>query len=228
MKKIRKAESRSQNKKIQFDFVSIFPEIFKPYFEVGVLGRAIKKKIFAVKAHNLRKWTQDKHRSVDDRPYGGGPGMVMMVEPFDRAVRAIKKKKSRSRVILLSPRGKIFKQKDVKRLKKYDQLIFLCGRYEGVDERVAKTIADESISIGEYILTGGELAAMVICDAVARHISGVLGKDASLDTESYSDKDYIEYPQYTRPEEYKGKKVPKILLGGNHQKIEKWRKEQSK
>lgn len=228
MKNSRKTRFRSQKKKIQFDIVTIFPRVVKPYFEESILGRAVEKGLIKFKAHDLRQWSRDKHRHVDDRPYGGGPGMVMMVEPFDRAVKSIKKKGKKTRVILMSPRGKIFKQKDVKRLKKYDQLIFLCGRYEGVDERVAKTVADESLSIGEYILTGGELGAMVICDAVGRHIPGVLGKDASLETETYGRPGYIEYPQYTRPEEYGGKKVPKVLLGGNHAEIKSWREKQSR
>lgn len=217
-----------KKKTIQFDIISIFPDMVTPYFKESILGKAIKNKLIKFKAHDLRRWSKDKHRHVDDRPYGGGPGMIMMVEPFDMAVRAVKKKGKKSRVILLSPRGKVFQQKDVARLKLYDQLVFLCGRYEGVDERVAKTVADESLSIGEYILTGGELGAMVIADAVARHIPGVLGKESSLETESYTKKGYIEYPQYTRPEGYKGKKVPKILLGGNHAEIEAWRKKNSK
>ncbi len=217
-----------KKKTIQFDIVTIFPDMVKPYFKESILGKAIRKKLIKFKAHDLRKWSKDKHRHVDDRPYGGGPGMVMMVEPFDRAVKTIKKRNKKSRVILLSPRGKIFTQKDVPRLKRYDQLIFLCGRYEGVDERVSQIVADESLSIGKYILTGGELGAMVICDSVARHIPGVLGKESSLETESYSKNGYIEYPQYTRPEKYKIKKVPDVLLGGNHAEIEKWRKKHSK
>jgi len=217
-----------KKKTIQFDFISIFPEVFKPYFDVGVLGKAIKKKLIAIKAHDLRKWSQDKHKSVDDQPYGGGAGMVMMVEPFDRAVRAVKKKGGKSRVILLSPRGKIFSQKDVARLKKYDQLIFLCGRYSSVDERVAAMVADEELSIGEYIITGGELGAMIIADAVGRHIPGAIGSEVSLKGETYTKKGHKEYPQYTRPEKYKSKTVPKVLLGGNHAEIEAWRKKHSK
>jgi len=199
-----------------------------PYFEVGVIGKAIKKKLITIKAHNLRKWTRDKHKSVDDQPYGGGAGMVMMVEPFDRAVKAIKKRGKKSRVILLSPRGKIFCQKDVPRLKRYDQLIFLCGRYSSVDERISQLVADEELSVGEYIITGGELGAMIIADAVGRHIPGVVGSEVSLKGETYTKKGHKEHPQYTRPEKYKGKAVPKILLGGNHAEIEKWRKKHSK
>jgi len=217
-----------KKKTIQFDFISIFPEVFKPYFEVGVLGKAIKKKLITIKAHNLRKWTRDKHKSVDDQPYGGGAGMVMMVEPFDKAARAVKKRGKKTRVILLSPRGKIFSQKDVPRLKRYDQLIFLCGRYSSVDERVSQLVADEELSVGEYILTGGELGAMIIADAVGRHIPGVVGSEVSLKGETYTKKGHKEYPQYTRPEAYKAKKVPKVLLGGNHAEIEEWRKKHSK
>jgi tRNA (guanine37-N1)-methyltransferase len=215
-------------KSIQFDIISIFPEMFDSYFNSSILGKAKKKKLIKIKIHNLRKWTRDKHKTVDDRPYGGGPGMVMMVEPFDKAARAVRVKNKKSRVILLSARGKTFTQKDVTRLKKYNQLIFLCGRYEGVDERVAKYVADESISIGDYVLTGGELGAMVIVDAISRYIPGVLGKEISLAQESHAKPGYLEYPQYTRPENYKGFKVPKVLLGGNHAEIEKWRKKMSK
>ena len=154
--------------------------------------------------------------------------MVMMVEPFDRAVRAVKTRNKKTRVILLSARGKKFMQKDVNRLKKYNQIVLLCGRYEGVDERVAKKIAHESLSIGDYVLTGGELGAMVIVDAISRHIPGVLGKEASLAQESHAKPGYLEYPQYSRPEDYKGWKVPKVLLSGNHADIEKWRKKTSK
>ncbi|MDD4995184.1 MAG: tRNA (guanosine(37)-N1)-methyltransferase TrmD [Patescibacteria group bacterium] len=212
-----------KKKTIQFDFISIFPEVFEPYFEVGVLGKAVKNKLITIKVHNLRKWTSDRHRSVDDQPYGGGAGMVMMVEPFDRAVKAVKKRGKKTRVILLSPRGNIFSQKDVPRLINYDQLIFLCGRYSSVDERVSELVADEELSVGEYIITGGELAAMIIADAVGRHIPGTIGCEISLEGETYSKKGYKEFPQYTRPENYKGKKVPKILLSGDHAKIKKWR-----
>ena len=215
-------------KAMQFDIISIFPEVFDGYFNTSILGRAKKKKLIKIKTHNLRKWAKDKRRTVDDKPYGGGPGMVMMVEPFDKAVKAAKAKNKKTRVILLSARGKTFTQRDVARLKKYDQLVLLCGRYEGVDERVAQKVADEQISIGDYVLTGGELGAMVIVDAVCRHITGVLGKEISLAQESHNKPGYLEYPQYTRPENYKSQKVPKVLLGGNHAQIEKWRKSKSK
>ncbi|MBU0649407.1 tRNA (guanosine(37)-N1)-methyltransferase TrmD [Patescibacteria group bacterium] len=215
-------------KSIQFDIISIFPEMFDCYFNSSILSRAQKKKLIKIKTHNLRKWTRDKHKKVDDKPYGGGPGMVMMVEPFDRAVRAVKTKNKNTRVILLSARGKKFTQKHVNRLKKYNQVILLCGRYEGVDERVAKKIADEEMSIGDYVLTGGELGAMVIIDAISRHIPGVLGKQTSLAEESHTKPGYLEYPQYSRPETYKSWKVPKILLSGNHAEIKKWREKTSK
>lgn len=214
-------------KTIKFDIISIFPQMFDCYFNSSILGKAQKKKILKIKVHDLRKWSRDKHRTVDDKPYGGGPGMVMVVEPFDRAARAVRNKNKKTRVILLSARGKKFTQKDVARLMKYNQLILLCGRYEGVDERVARHVADESLSIGDYVLTGGELGAMVIVDAVSRHIPGVLGKEISLAEETHARPGYVEYPQYTRPENYKGHKVPKVLLSGNHEEIKKWRHSKS-
>ena len=183
----------------------------------------------------MRSFSKDKHEKVDDTPYGGGPGMVMTMQPIDSAVRKIKKRLKKTRVILTSASGKVFTQKDAKRLSKYNQVIFICGRYEGIDARVENEIADESFSIGNYVLTGGELPAMVMTDAIARHVPGVLGSAESLDEESHSKEGELEYPQYTKPEIYEYKKglrkknlaVPKVLLSGNHAKIAKWRKEQS-
>lgn len=210
---------------MKFDILTIFPQMFDSYMNESILKRAQENKLIAIKAHDLRKFTTDKHRKVDDRPFGGGAGMVMMVQPIDAAVKKIKKGK-KTRVILFSTRGKQFTNVEAKRLAKYNQLIFICGRYEGVDERVADYIADEEISIGDYVLTGGELPAMVVIDSVSRQIPGVLGKFASLEEQQGS------YPTYTRPVEYllkaKGKtkkaKVPPVLLSGNHAKIEEWRK----
>ena len=225
-----------------FDVITIFPEMITGYASQSILGRAQTKGVISVTAHDLRDWTTDRHRSVDDSPYGGGPGMVMKVEPFERAVRALKAKKAggakKIRVILTSASGKTFTQKDAKRLAKYDQLIFLCGRYEGIDARVEEHIADESFSIGEYVLTGGELPALVMIDAIARHVPGVLGKKESLAEESHTEAGVLEYPQYTKPETYSpparggarggGRrevwKVPPVLLSGNHKLIEEWRK----
>lgn len=223
-----------------FDILTIFPNTITPYTDASILGRAQKKKLIKIRTHDLRSFSKDKHSKVDDTPYGGGPGMVMTVQPIDSAVRKVKKRLKKTRVILTSASGKTFTQKDAKRLSKYDQVIFICGRYEGIDARVEKEIADESLSIGEYVLTGGELPAMVMTDAIARHIPGVLGSQESLEEESHSTEGELEYPQYTKPEvyEYKGTRgqglgtskklrVPKVLLSGNHAKIKKWRKEQS-
>jgi len=225
---------------MRFDIVTIFPELFKGFLTESLLARAQKKKLLSIKAHDLRKWTTDKHKTVDDRPYGGGAGMVLKVEPLYRAVSTLKSKvksqKSKVRTILLSAKGKTFTQKDARRLAKYDQLIMICGRYEGVDERVAKHVADEEISIGNFVLFGGEVPAMVVIEAVSRLISGVVAKSESVKNESFSDKESKtkEYPQYTRPEIFRVKskvksqkskvlKVPKVLLSGDHKKIAAWR-----
>lgn len=207
-------------KTLRIDLITIFPEMVEPYLSGSILGRGQKAKLLDLRAHNLRKWTHDRHNTVDDKPFGGGPGMVMKVEPFDKALKSLKLGK-KSRVILTSARGKTFTQADAKRLSKYDRLVFLCGRYEGVDERVAEHLADEEFSIGPYVLTGGELAALVMTDAVARHIPGVLGKGESLEEVHGS------FPQYTRPEVYKKWKVPAVLLSGDHKKIEEWRRHHS-
>lgn len=223
---------------MKFDIITIFPDIFKSYFSESIIKRAREKKIIQINVHNLRDHASDKHKSVDDRPYGGGAGMVFMVEPILKAVVALKKKlskKSKTRVILLSAKGKKFDQKMAKKFSKIDNLILISGRYEGVDERVAKHIADEEISIGDYVLTGGELPAMVIVDAVARLVPGVISDD-SLKEESFSfgkkqarNKPEIihEYPHYTRPEKIiidgKERRVPKVLLSGDHKKIKEWR-----
>lgn len=229
---------------IQFDIITIFPDAFKCYFSQSILGAAQKKGLVKIKIHNLRNYAFDKHKTVDDRPYGGGPGMILKVEPILRAVNQIIKKNptikdNQRRIILLSAKGKEFTQFKARRLSKLKQIILICGHYEGVDERVAKYIADEEISIGKYILTGGELPAMVIVDAVSRLTPGVI-KDDSLKEETFSKSlDFKEYPQYTRPEIIEPQKllkspvqrflkkhawrVPKVLLSGHHQKIKQWR-----
>lgn len=219
-----------------FDLITIFPEAVEPYAQASILGRAQKSKKIKITAHQLRDFASDKHKTVDDTPYGGGPGMVMKIEPIDKAVRKIKKRTKKTRVIMTAASGKTFTQKDAKRLAKYDQVIFICGRYEGIDHRVEKEIADESLSIGDYVLTGGELPSLVMTDAIARHIPGVLGKKASLAEESHTQEGVLEYPQYTKPDVYEMRKglrkkklaVPKVLLSGDHAKIEQWRKEQQK
>ena len=210
-----------------FDIVTIFPDIVESYFKEGLLSRAKGEGYLQVYTHDLRKFsTDEKHHKVDDRPFGGGPGMVVMVEPIEKAIENIKTnapeiKTRNQRVILLSAKGKKFDQKEAKRLSKYKQLIFICGRYEGVDERVADYIADEEISIGDYILNGGEVGALVVIEAVSRYIAHVLHNEESIGSRPY--------PVYTRPEIFEtkeGKKwrVPKVLLSGNHKKIDEWRR----
>ncbi|MBU0625197.1 tRNA (guanosine(37)-N1)-methyltransferase TrmD [Patescibacteria group bacterium] len=233
-----------QKHKIRFDIISIFPKMFEGYFSDSIIARAQKKRLIDIRLHDLRRWTNDRHRTVDDKPFGGGPGMIMMIEPFYRAVRSLrllrnkktsdlKQKKSTNRVILMSAKGKRFTHKDAVRLAKYNRIVLLCGRYEGVDERVARKICDEEISIGDYVLTGGELAAMVVVDAVARHLPGVLGKSESLTQESHTEEGKTEYPQYTRPANFSptdGKhwRTPSVLLSGDHKKIKAWRDQQTK
>lgn len=220
---------------MHFDIITIFPQIFSSYFSESILARAQKKDLIEIKIHNLRDFTSDKHQTVDDTPYGGGAGMVMKVEPIYKCLKNIKEnppaggKKQKTRIILFSAKGKKYTQNDAKRLSKYDNLIFICGRYEGVDERVNKYLVDEEISIGEYVLTGGEIPAMILVDSISRLIPGVLGNPKSLEEESFNSLgDNLEYPQYTKPEVFCDWKVPKILLSGNHKKIEEWRKEKSK
>jgi tRNA (guanine37-N1)-methyltransferase len=210
---------------MKFDIITIFTKIFDSYFGEGILARARKNNLIRIITHDLRQWTIDNHKSVDDKPYGGGPGMVMMIEPIYKAVKKIKPQNSKlkTRVILFSAKGKLFTQADARRLAKYDQIVMICGRYEGVDERVAEHIVDEELSVGNFVLTGGEIPAMILVDAVSRLVPGVLGKKESLDEESFGEKNYLEYAQYTRPEKFRKWQVPKVLLSGNHQKIKEWR-----
>jgi len=210
---------------MQFDIITIFPDIFDSYLKESLLKKALDKKLLKVKIHNLRDYSSDKRKRVDDRPYGGGLGMVMMIEPVARALKKIKKKNSR--IILFTPRGKIFNQKKANQLKKYNQIILICGRYEGIDERVKK-LADEEISIGEYDLMGGELPALVVIETMARLIPGVIGKKELLKERVTKNGGFIEYPQYTRPEVFNNWKVPKVLLSGNHKKIQEWRDKRKK
>lgn len=218
---------------MRFDILTIFPAMFEGYFSESVIKRAREKKLLDIRAHDLRAWAADKHKKVDDKPYGGGPGMVMKVEPFFRALQSLAARPSplaarMTRVVLMSAKGKRFTHADATRLAKYKRVILLCGRYEGVDERVAANLADEELSIGDYVLTGGELPAMVVIDAVSRHVPGVLGDAASLAEESHSEEGVTEYPQYTRPDVFVPKrgsawKVPPVLLSGDHAKIAEWR-----
>ncbi len=219
-----------------FDIITIFPEIFSSFLNESLIARAQKKRLIKIKAHNLRKWTSDIHQTVDDRPYGGGMGMVFKVEPIYKAVQFLKnqkQKKKKTKIILFTPRGKKFNQKIAYQFSKLDQLIMICGRYEGVDERVAKHIVDLELSIGDYDLMGGELPAMIVTETTCRLISGVLGKPQLLKERITKEKGFIEYPQYTRPEVFEPKKnkklrVPKVLISGNHKKIEEWRKKYGK
>jgi len=226
-----------KKKKLQVDVITIFPEMITGYASQSILGKAQEAGLLNVEAHNLRKFTDDKHGRVDDKPFGGGPGMVLQIEPVYGALKALElvsgqgsvnSERKKTRVILTSAKGKMFTQEDAKRLSEYDRLVFICGRYEGVDNRVAENLVDEELAIGPYVLTGGELASLVMTDAVARLRPGVLGDEESLSEESWSDGDNREYPQYTRPEEFMGWEVPDVLLSGNHKKIAEWRDENSR
>ncbi len=212
---------------LKFDIITIFPEIFNSYFSESLINRGQRKKLIKVNIHNLRDWTSGKHKTVDDKPFGGGLGMVMKIEPIFKAVKDLKKKK-KTKVVLFTPRGKKFNQKMAYQFSKLDQIILICGRYEGVDERVAKNIADIELSIGDYDLMGGELPAMIVVESVSRLIPGVLGKKELLKERITKEKGFIEYAQYTRPEIFNKWRVPKVLISGNHKKIEEWRKKHSK
>ena len=229
-------------KPLSIDVLTIFPEFITAYTNGAMLGRAQKAGLLRVEAHQLRQWAYDRHQKVDDRPFGGGAGMLMKVAPFYEALRSLgiltkkgvrSKASAKTRVILLSPRGARFTQNEARRLSTYDRLVFLCGRYEGVDERVTEHLIDEELSIGDFVLTGGELGALVAIDAVARLRPGVLGDDASSVDESHAEEGVLEYPHYTRPEVFSPAKgvewrVPEVLLGGNHAVIEAWRRAQKR
>ena len=213
-----------------FRVLTIFPEFFQGPFEHGIVKRARESGAIEIKIHNLRDWTSDRHKTVDDRPFGGGEGMVLKPEPLFAAVESIWPERAEGqKVVLLSAQGRLFNQPMAERLSTAEELLFVCGRYEGVDERVAEHLADEEISIGDYVLSGGELAAAVIIDAVARLLPGVLGNESSAVFESFSGGGHapgiLDCPQYTRPAEFRGWKVPEVLLGGNHAQIRAWRKQ---
>ena len=255
---------------MKFDIITIFPEALKNYFSSSIIGRAVKKGLIKINLCDLRDYASNKRRTVDDKPFGGGPGMILKIEPITEAISSIlrnskfrisdskqiskslryaegfgKASKFQTRIILLSAKGKLFTQREAQRLAKYKQIVLICGHYEGIDERAAKYLADEELSIGEYVLSGGELPAAVVVDAISRLVPGVLGKHESLRDESFSNLGYLEYPQYTRPEIFRPKvrtriksskdakskikewKVPKILLSGDHKKIQEWRKSHS-
>ncbi|HRY38397.1 MAG TPA: tRNA (guanosine(37)-N1)-methyltransferase TrmD, partial [Smithellaceae bacterium] len=208
---------------IRFDVLSIFPEMFHSPLNFSLLKKAQEKELIEIDLHDIRDWAEDKHNMTDDAPYGGGCGMVMKVEPVERALAAVKRAEVQSLVLLMTPQGETFNQKIATRLAEEKHIIIICGRYEGVDERIREHLADREISIGDYILTGGELSALVVIDAVSRLIPGVLGNDASAATESFS-QGLLEYPQYTRPADYKGWPVPDVLVSGNHAQIERWQR----
>ncbi len=232
---------------MRFDIITIFPNLFESFKNEALIARAQKKNIISINIHNLRDWTMDNHKTVDDRPYGGGAGMVLMVEPIKKAVAFLKSKfknqnlKLKTRVVVFSPKGKKFDQVLARKYSKLNQLIMICGRYEGIDERVAKYIADDEISIGDYVLFGGEVPAMVVMETVSRLLPGAVGKQTSIEDESFKETKgmvkkqitkFLEYPHYTRPEVLvingKKAKVPEVLLSGNHKKIETWRDKHSK
>lgn len=215
-----------------FHVLTIFPGIFDGFLKETLIKRALDDKKLAINLVNIRDFATDKHQTTDDTPYGGGPGMVMKVEPIFNALRALEEMRNEKRemsttkrVVLLSPRGKQFTQKKAAEYATFENLILICGRYEGVDQRVADHLADEELSIGPYVLSGGEVPAMVVMEAVSRYIPGVLGNEESLKEESHGLPGSIEYPQYTKPDEYKGWKVPEVLLSGNHKEITAWRRE---
>lgn len=219
---------------MRFDIISLFPESFISYFGVSILKRAQEDGLIHISTHHLRDFAYDRHKTVDDTPYGGGAGMLLKVAPLAEAIETVKKEQrdiaeERTRTILLSAKGKVFTQTEARRLVlSYDRLILICGRYEGVDERIAENFVDEELSIGNYVLTGGEIPAMAIVDAVARLIPGVLGNEESAETESHSVEGTLEYPQYTKPEIFREYTVPQVLLSGNHQAISVWREKQSR
>lgn len=211
-----------------FHVLTIFPDFFRGPFEHGVVARAAKSGKLQVRFHDLRDWTFDFHKTVDDRPFGGGEGMLMKPEPLFLAVESILPRRGPGqRVLLTSAQGPVFDQKTAQRLTGFEEVLLICGRYEGVDERVAEFLADEEVSIGEYVLSGGELAAAVVIDAVARLLPGVLGNEDSSRRESFSgDRDgLLDYPHYTRPADFRGMRAPDVLLGGNHEAIRRWRKQ---
>ena len=207
---------------MKFDILTLFPEMFEP-LKHSIIERATKKNLVEINTINIRDFSKDKHKKVDDTPYGGGAGMVMKADVVYDAYKSVEDKNTK--VIFLSPQGNLLNQKKVQELSKEKHLILLCGHYEGIDQRVLDEIVDEEISIGDYVLTGGELPAMVLVDSVSRYVEGVLSKDSTSE-ESFSN-GYLEYSQYTRPEVFLGKKVPEILQSGNHQKIEEWRRNSS-
>lgn len=221
------------SKSIRFDIITIFPEFFGAAFDFGIIRRARAAGLVSVNAHDLRRWTSDRHKQVDDRPFGGGDGMVLKPEPIFEAVESLCGARERrdfdagTRVVLLSPQGRVLTQALAQELAaEAEHIVLICGRYEGVDERVAEALATDEISIGDYVLSGGEPAALVLVDAVTRLVPGALGSETSAVNESFSE-GLLDYPHYTRPTEFRGRRVPEILLSGHHEEIARWRREQA-
>jgi tRNA (guanine37-N1)-methyltransferase len=210
---------------MKIDVLTLFPAMFAGPLDESIVKRAREANLLDLKIHNLRDWTHDRHKTVDDRPFGGGPGMLLKVEPLFEAIESLQREQTK--VIFLSPAGRKFDQSIAREVAQSEDLLLVCGSYEGFDERVREALADDELSIGDYVLTNGALPAMVVIDAVARLLPGVLGDDESSHDESFS-QGLLEYPQYTRPAEFRGMKVPDVLLSGNHAEIEKWRREQAK
>lgn len=207
----------------RFDVLTIFPHFFDSYLSESLVEKALARGLFQAQVHDLRKWSHDKHKAVDDLPYGGGPGMIFRPEPLTEAIQEIKQNHKKSKVIYLSCQGTLFNQKKAKSLAHdCEEILLVCGRYEGIDYRVIESLVDEEISVGDYVLAGGEVPALVVMDAIIRLIPGVIGKPESLDEESI-EWGLLEYPHYTRPETFQGKSVPPVLLSGNHAEIKRWR-----
>jgi tRNA (guanine37-N1)-methyltransferase len=212
---------------MRIDIITLFPEMFRGPFDASIVSRAREQAIAQIELHNLRDWGEGRHRVVDDYPHGGGAGMVLKPGPLFDAVQAVQSlTEPPGRVVLLTPQGRLLRQSIVEELSKYERLVFLCGHYEGVDERVREHLVDDEISIGDYVLSGGEPAAIVLVDAVVRRLPGALGSEASLAEESHAE-GLLEYPQYTRPSEFRGWPVPEVLLSGNHPDVDRWRRQQS-
>ena len=214
-----------------FDVITIFPEFFNSPFDYGVIGRGCENGLIEIRVHDLRDFTSDRHRTVDDRPFGGGEGMVFKAEPIFKAVETVRKSEQSAviEVVVLSAAGRRFNQAEALRLSKADQVILICGRYEGIDERVVEHLATAEISIGDFIVSGGEIAAVVVVDAVTRYVPGVVGKEESILRDSFSDPaaetQLVEYPHYTRPADFRGWKVPEVLISGDHEAVREWRRD---
>jgi tRNA (guanine37-N1)-methyltransferase len=211
---------------VTFHILTIFPDLFDGPFRHGVVARAAEAGLIAIRIHDLRDWTHDRHRTVDDRPFGGGEGMLLKAGPIFEAVESVwPERTSQQRLVLLSAQGRLFDQAAARRLLTYEELFLICGRYEGVDERVAAHLVDEELSVGNVVLSGGELAAAMVVDCIARLLPGVLGNDQSAVRESFGEEGLLDCPQYTRPAEFRGWKAPEVLLAGNHEAVRKWREQ---